>query len=418
VTVTAEALGGDRESISHWLPTQVKVLTKQLRLIAFAAVVGGLVFRTLPLLMNPQSPLATCDGRAFYDMAIALVHGQGFYVDDLRLLDLCNGTIALGPTHHWAPGLPIIEAAFVAVLGASSLALVLPLLLLSWAAVAVAWWTTRDLFGADAALLVAAAVSLDWTDVACGGLFGCSENLVLITFTLTLWAVVRGLRDERFIVLAGLFAGIGYLSKASLGWFFLIAGVGGVVYRVVFRGWRVLLNRWYWAGIAVFAIPVLLWSYRNISLFWDGTLAGLADAWQTSEVQARLARQAISQPEELLVGLVGKLPVLVGVAILPYLPLIKSLRGALRHWKEEFAFGMWLSIALIFVLGWFFAAVFWVGEQTSLLWADPVRYVMPASIPLLWLVVRYGKPSVRAWSATFVILAVMCLAPPVLLLQG
>jgi 4-amino-4-deoxy-L-arabinose transferase-like glycosyltransferase len=393
-------------------------MTKRLKLVAFAALVAGLVFRTVPLLISPDRPLATCDGRAYYDMAVALASGQGFYVGDAYLLGACRGHIELGPSHHYAPALPIIEATFIVVLGNSSLALVASLLSLSWLAVGAAWWTTRDLFGSDAAMLVAGATSLEWTGVVHGTLYGYSENLVMIAIAVSLWAIIRGLRDDRFIVLAGLFAGIGYLSKASLGWFFLIAGLGGVVYRVLFRGWRVLLNRWYWAAVAIFAVPVLIWSYRNISLFWDGTLPGLADAWQTSALHSRMVAYAVQQPGLLLVGLLGTLPTLAILAVIPYAPLFGGIRPALRHWKDEEAFGLWLAIGLIFVLGWIFDAVFWVNDQTSFLYADPVRYVMPASMPLLWLIVRHGKPSTAAWSTTFLILAAFCFAPPTLLFQS
>jgi hypothetical protein len=119
-----------------------------------------------------------------------------------------------------------------------------------------------------------------------------------------------------------------------------------------------------------------------------------------------------------VVGLVGKLPVMAFLAAVPYIPLRAGWRPALAHWRDEAAFGLWMAIGLIFVLGWFFAAVFWVREQTSFLFADPLRYVMPACVPLLWLIVRYGHPSTRAWAVTFAILAVMCFAPPDRLLQA
>ncbi len=395
------------------------MLTSQLRWIAFAALVGGLAIRTVPLLLNPDSPLLTCDGRAYYSLGVALAQGNGLYVDDPEVVEACLGHLEIGPSHHFAPALAVIEGSFVALLGDTTLALVLPLLLISWAAVAVAWWTTRDLFGGDAGLLVGAAVSLEWSGVFFGTWQGYSENLVVISFTFTLWAILKALRDDRYLVLAGLFAGLGYLSKASMGWFFLLAGLGGFVWRLWYRGARVLRNRWYWGAIAVFAIPVMAWSYRNISLFWDGTLLGLLDAWQTSEVQARFTAQAFHDPALLLVGLVDKLPILVLALILPFLPLLRGFEVPLRRWKEEQISGLWLAVALIFILGWFFAAAFWVTEQTNLLWADPVRYVMPAQVPLLWLLVRDGRPQpTRNWTLSFFVLALMSLGMHVLLIPG
>lgn len=392
-------------------------MSRRLRWIAVVAIIGGLIVRTFPLLRSPEMALQTCDGRAYLVLGLAWAEGRGLYLSDPSTIQACGGnTDLLGPSHHWAPALPIIEGLLIRLIGNTTVVLVLTMLTLSFLAVLVAWWTTRDLFGRDAALLVAAAVSLEWTGVIFGTWFGYSENLVVITLTLTLWAILRALRDDRFLLLAGLFAGLGYLSKASIGWFFLIAGFGGFVWRLAFRGWSVLRNRWYLAAIAVFAIPVVGWGYRNISLFWDGTAAGLLHAWQTSAPTAEYVGLALGQPGQLLIGLAGKLPVLVVGLTLPYLPLLRGFCRPLARWKEEEVSGLWLAVGLIFALGWFFTAAFWVVEQTNLLWADPIRYVAPAQIPLLWLLVRDGGPfSTRSWTISFLILAILCVYMPFLM---
>ena len=180
--------------------------------------------------------LSTCDGRAYYTLAVSWAHGRGLYIDDPQTVQQCAGHLEIGPSHHFAPALAVIEGTFIGMLGETVTAIVLPLLLISWGAVLVAWWATRNLFGSDAGLLVGAAVSLEWTGVFFGTWHGYSENLVVITFTLTMWAILRALRDDRFLLLAGLFASVGYLSKASMGWFFLLAGAGGLLWRVVYRG--------------------------------------------------------------------------------------------------------------------------------------------------------------------------------------
>lgn len=411
----AEALKfGDGGAVTESTTAHASAMTRGLRLLAVAALAIGLIIRTVPLLEQPDTPLSTCDGRAYYEMAVSLAHGNGFVINDADLLADCEGHLSLGPSHHFAPGLPIIEAVFVDIFGEGRLALVIPLLLLSWLAVALAFWTTKDLFGTDAALLVGAAVSLDWTGSFYGTFLGYSENLVLIAITVTLWAILRALRDDRFLLWAGVAAGIGYLSKASIGWFFVIAGMGGLLYRLMFRGWGVLRNGWYWAAIAIFVLPVALWSYRNFSLFWDGTPGGLIDAWQTSALHSQLVAYAFTHVDQLAVGLVGKLPVMAGLLLLPYLPFVDILWRQLKRWREEEVFGLWLAIGLIFVLGWFFAAVFWVTDQTSLLWADNVRYVMPAEIAILWLIVRDdARPSLRRWAFCFAVLFAMVLPPAI-----
>lgn len=392
-------------------------LTRNLRLIALGALVGGLLLRTLPLLRFPTMPMQTCDGRAYHALGMALVQGKGLFLEDPYTIVACGDNVELlGQNHHFAPAMAFVEGAFVFALGDTELALLVSLLVLSWAAVFVSWWTTRNLFGADAALLVAAAVSLEWTGIVFGTWFGYSENLVVIAFVLTLWAVLKGLRDERFLVPAGLFAGIGYLAKAGIGWFFLIAGLAGLLWRLAFRGWGVLRSRWYWAAIAVFAIPVVGWGYRNLSLFWDGTLAGLLHSWQTSEFVARYVADAFAEPATLLVGLAGKLPILLVGLSLPLLPLVGGLASSLRRPIGEDVLGLWLSVLLIFALGWFFSAAFWVTERSNLLWADALRYVMPAQVPLLWLLVRQRRPAeTTKWTLCYLILALLALSVPLLM---
>jgi 4-amino-4-deoxy-L-arabinose transferase-like glycosyltransferase len=394
-------------------------MTRALRWIAISALAIGLVVRTVPLVLNPAAPLTTCDGRAYHTLALNLAAGRGLNFDDPVTVAQCGDHLKLGPSHHYAPGLAFVEAPFIVLLGDTALALVLPLLLLSWGAVAVVWLTTRDLFGRDAALLASAAVSLEWTGALFGAWNGYAENLVIITFTLTMWAILRALTNDRFLVLAGLFAGAGYLSKASLGWFFLIAGLGGFVWRLLYRGVGVLKNRWYWAAVGVFGVIFGLWALRNLNLFWDGTPTGLLDAWQTSDVQAKYVAAAFGQKSQLAIGLAGKLPILAIGLVLPFLPLLRGFRQSLQEWKREDVSGLWLAVGLVFVLGWFFAGAFWVTERTNLLWADAIRYVMPAQIPLLWLLLRDGQPQrTRPWALSFLIMLVTTIAATYLLADG
>jgi len=395
------------------------VAGRWLRVLAMLALTGGLLLRTIPLLVWPELPLLTCDGLAYHSLAVSLGIGQGLTISDPSVVAACGPIVELGPSHHFAPALAVVESWFISLMGDTSLALVLPVLLLSWLTVFVVWWATRNLFGSDAGLLVAAAVSLEWTGALFGTWQGYSENLVIITFTLTMWAILKALSDDRYLVLAGLFAGIGYLSKASIGWFFLLAGIGGLTWRLWFRGRAVLRNGWYLSAIAVFAVPFVVWSFRNLTLFWDGTPADLFDAWQTSEVQARYVTYALQQPALLLTGLVGKLPIMLIVFVLPFLPFLRDLGGSFRRLRDEETSGLWLSVALIFVLGWFFAGAFWVTEQTSLMWADPVRYLAPAQIPLLWLLVRDTNTAATwKWAVSFLVLAALTGIMWVLMIPG
>jgi hypothetical protein len=110
---------------------------------------------------------------------------------------------------------------------------------------------------------------------------------------------------------------------------------------------------------------------------------------------------------------------MLGIFVIPFLPFARDLARSLRRLREEETSGLWLSVALIFVLGWFFAGAFWVPEQTNLLWADPVRYLAPAQIPLLWLLVRDREPAQAwKWVTSFALLAMLTGVMWVLMIPG
>lgn len=389
------------------------------RRLAAIVLCLGIGLRIVPLLIAPDAPLATCDGRGYWNLATNLAAGRGLSIDDpVVAQQLCP--LGFGPGHHFSPLLPIIEAGFILALGPGLPALVASLITVSLAMIGVVYWTTRDLFGRDAALAVSALMSIEWTTVLFGTRQGYSESLVLLTLVLTLWAILKSLSDERYIMIAGLAAGLGYLSKASAGWFFLIAGLGGLSWRLVHRGWRVFLDRNYLGAILIFGSIFGAWSARNLYHFWDGTPRGLLTQWQTSELTARAIRLAFDEPGVFAFGLIGKFPILVLGVVVPLLGLHRLVWAGLRDWRREDVSGLWLASVLLFALGWLFAAAFWVTEQSDLLWADPIRYVATAIFPLAWLVIltRPDWREHRGWTIAYGVGLLLAVTMPFLLGQG
>lgn len=344
--------------------------------------------------------LRNCDGAAYWDLAKSLASGNGLTHTDPALVDKCAAIefTGLGPSHHYSPLLPMLEAGMIQMFGPSTATLQATVLLLGVLALGVAYWTTRDLLGHAAGLVVAAWAAADWS-LRSAGSDGYSEPLLLVTFCLTLWAILRSLEDERHILWAGLFAALGYLSKASLGWFFLVAGLGGLAWRLLHRGKGVLANRWYLGAIAVFGAIFAAWALRNVRLFWDGSPDGLLNAWQTSAYNSHVFGEAFRRPGKLLEGAAVRLPMLLWGMMVPVVAFWGPLRGRLRSWREEATSGLLLAAGLMFVLGLLFAAAFDAAEGNPLgvLWMDPLRYVMAAQLPLFWLAL--GAPGIRTWQA-------------------
>jgi len=99
---------------------------------------------------------------------------------------------------------------------------------------------TRKLYGTSPALITTALVATFPTY-----LFATSRNysepLMLMMYTLTIYFIMESLNPEKAnrIILAGLCAGIGFLTKSGIGYFFLITGVAGFLWRFYYMKWRV-----------------------------------------------------------------------------------------------------------------------------------------------------------------------------------
>ena len=255
-----EPVGRQVERPSWWARLLAAVEGYPLERVGLAAVAAGVVLRLLvPFLMDFRS-----DGDTYVAM------GQAWMMRHEFLMPYGDVT-TWGPTdpgysNHYPPAYPFYLGLVFTVFGyglaqAKAAAVVVSLL-----ALAAVYLTTRDLYGKVPAALVAGLLAVEphllWVTGA-----GFSENMVLLFFALTMWAIVKSLTDDRYIVLAGLFAGLAYLSRASVGYFFVVAGMGGLLWRLYHRGWAVLANRWYLLAIALFGGIGAAWAWRNASLF-------------------------------------------------------------------------------------------------------------------------------------------------------
>ena len=304
-----------------------------------------------------------------------------------------------GHSHHFPPAYPFYLGLVFSVFGYGYVQAKLAAVGASLLARGVVYFTTRDLYGARRALLVSATFALSpWMLWVTG--MGFSESLATLFFALTMWAIVRSLTDERFIVLAGLFAGLAYLSRASMGAFFVIAGLGGLSWRLYHRGLRATLTSpWYAAAIVVFGAILAAWAWRNVALFgWPN--------WETSPGSRGIPRWILEHKLEFGAGLLVRAPLL----LLPFLPglilLWPEARRSLRRIREEHASGLWLSVILIWILGLLFAAAYFsMGpSRHEALRLDNARYVLVGVVPLAWVILREADLDSRAFRARFIAL--------------
>lgn len=321
-----------------------------------------------------------------YDGAVMSVMGESFAVHGEFLVPY-----APVPTfyHHYPPLYPMYLSLFYRVLGFSIFATKVADFLLSGLLIAAVWFTTADLLGRRKAWYAAAFTALEPMFLMTS-LIGYSEELVGLCFVLTAWAAVKGLRELPFLALAGLFAGLGFLAKASIGWVFAVTLVMGFLWIRRVRGWWILKDKWFLSGAGLFALLAGGWTLRNLAVYgWPH--------WETSAYLDYVYGFGFAHPALLIEALVVKVPLflvfflLYGGLFFPELRLSRLAAGG------EVTGLLWTIVGSTFLMGWIVSSFFWTVEQTPLWWWDNLRYVVVTSPLILWLVLRETEPR---WSFT------------------
>ncbi|MEM3397256.1 MAG: glycosyltransferase family 39 protein [Thermoplasmata archaeon] len=323
------------------------------------------------------------------DAFVYAAMGEAFLKQGEFILPLGNSFFIPGNpefSHHFPPLYPIYLSLFFLFFGVSVEVLQIASIISGLLLIPTTYFCTSDIWGKRCGLAAASIMAVEPASIYIGGL-GFAENLLCALFILTMWAILKGIKDERYIVLAGLFAGLSYLTKSSMGWFFIIAGICGLTWRFYYIRWKVFRSKYYMLGIGVFLALWGIWAVRNLIHFWDGNLLTLFTAWETSEYIAYVQYNVFSYPWEFLYVFVLRIPLFFLFFLMLAWPWL------LEFWKmkklEETNSALLLSIGLVYLIGMFFASAFWVFEHHPIFWFLIIRYVMPANISIIWLVVNY-----------------------------
>jgi len=371
------------------------------RSMAFGLIALGVGLRFLAL---TRIPVAS-DAAEYAVLADSILHGEGMWLPWGEYWDL--DAWAAAPSHHYPPFYPLYLVPFVAVLGFVPFAPQLGSLSAGLALLLVYHRTTAAFFGRDKAMWFVALLALDPVLIVTTGT-GYAENLVTLLFVVTIAAILKSLGQPRWILVAGASAGLAYLTKSSVGPFFLVAGIAGFAWRFHFARWAVFRDRAYLGAIALFGTIVGGWAARNLGWFWDGTPEGLLTAWQTSEWFARALDTALEQPADYLWILGARLPFFAGLFILvagPWWPEVRRL----SFLKDESASALGLAAGLTYVLAWLISGLFWLIERSPVFWADMSRYVVFANPVVWWLAAKGARPEERSFRRRFVVAAVVLL---------
>lgn len=370
---------------------------------AVAAITAGVILR----LAAPFTMDFRADGNTYTAMGHALATRGSLLMPWGDVTTWAREAAA--PSHHYPPLYPAVLAVAYKLLGWHLWVSKGVAVALSLAVLPLVWWCTKDLFDRESAWLttgvVAAMPHLVWVTGT-----GFSENLVMIFFALTMWGILKSLANPRYIVVAGLAAGCAYLTRASVGYFFVIAGLGGFLWRFAYVRWRVFTNGSYLAAIAVFGSIVTAWATRNVLNFgwstetWFGYSIRVPN-WQTSSYTQWVSNYAFARPWEWAESIVGRAPLFLGFLAWMIAPFLPETWRSLRRIREESVSALWLSVFLVLVIAWVMAAMFFVYEKAVFFW-EHQRYVVIAAIPIAWAVFPRAKKDGGAFRARYAMLLV------------
>ena len=141
--------------------------------------------------------------------------------------------VTLGDVHTYSFSLtyPAYLAIFYAILGFSIPVTQLASIIVSIVVLGLAYITTANIMGKEKALLVTAVLALLPSLITSTGK-NYIENMVLIFFIPTIWAILKSFKDSRYIILASFLAGLVYYTKTDIGFPVVIGGIA--VYAI----WR------------------------------------------------------------------------------------------------------------------------------------------------------------------------------------
>ncbi|BBY83542.1 glycosyl transferase family 39 [Mycolicibacterium pulveris] len=211
---------------------------------------------------------------------VAATSAEGYWFDEVYMLAIGRHHLDWGSADQ-PPITPALAALMDAIAPGSVLALRVPVMLATAAAVVVAALIARELGGDRRAQGVTAFAQATGVWVALGGHWLTPYMLEPVQWLLMVWLLVRWIRvrDDRLLLVFGVVAGVAALTKFQvlLLCAVLIAAVAAVGPRELLR------RRLLWAGAAVAALlaaPTLLWQHANgwPQLSMGSVVIGEADA--------------------------------------------------------------------------------------------------------------------------------------------
>jgi 4-amino-4-deoxy-L-arabinose transferase-like glycosyltransferase len=359
-----------------------------------AIIVGACMFTYLNFAVTQANYVWMNDGFTYQQM------GQSFLVNHEFIV---NGSL----THHFGPVFPLFLSLFYAVLPVH-LGTQIADEIIFLSAILVVFYVTRKMYGSTPAIITTALATTIPIYI-----FGASRNyaepIVLILYTLTVYFLLESLKPqkENRIILAGIAAALGILTKSSFGVFVIIPVAAVLLWRFNYMGWKMFKNKNYIVAVIVLLGSNAAWTVRNIHDFWNGSFWNLLAAAQPSIYMDQA--QAYVFTNQVGGFLVESLFFAAFTLIFAsaYIWFFKDyLQRAWKRIREERLSGLLLMIVLPFITSVLATALYFVYEnywmpdylisywpvsQVRYLIYELVRYYFIALVPLSWLAYEAKK---------------------------
>ncbi len=231
----------------------------------------------------------------------------------------------------------------------------------------VAFWATKDLFERRTGLIAAAVISLTSALIVVTGK-NYVENIVLLFFVPTIWAMIKGFKDSRYIPLAAFFAGLTYYTKTDVGLYIAFGALAAfIVWRFLYVKWEMLKDKYYWLAFVIIVVMVL----------------GRALLISAGDIPTQNLSSTISRSFDIVVFLFQLVLhfLLIGGFVIYWFP---EFRESIKRYKEETPNLMLLLIAALTLLA-VLNATGWGQLNAKVLGGVSREYITIVYVPAMWL---------------------------------
>ncbi len=362
-----------------------------------AIIVGLGVFTYLNFTATQANYIWLNDGYVYQQMGQSFLSVHEF---------VYNGVL----THHFGPLFPLYLSVFYTFLplhiGTQIADEVIFLL-----AILVVFYTTKRMYGSIPALITSALVTTVPIYIFMTSR-DFSEPVVLIFFTLTVYFMLESLKPkkENRIILAGIAAAAGVLTKSSFGIFFVITVAAIFLWAFYYMRWSMFKNKNYILAVLIFIGLIGVWTLRNIYQFWDGSFWNLYSAAQPSTYMDQATSYVFSTDVSSFLFESLFFAVFALIFASAYIWIFKDyLQKSWKRIHEQRLSLMLVWIVLTFASGVLVTALYFVYEnywmpsvsdlyisywpvsQARYAIYDMVRYCFLALVPLSWLAYEAKK---------------------------